>query len=318
MPIESDKARARDFIDHLFKNPNIGSEPVLIGEGLILNFISQNIENLKKTFKTQVFFPHLEWSDVLQILITELYDRVCVETLPILDKTIDLLDLPSISSVTGAGSLPSDFQVEKLKDFVHGIFMNRDVRFHMSAVVNIFKYDVIDRYIKEIFERRDSLYNELVRVQRTMLEVDEYIVLMKVLLLVKNAVQVKMPLSFMDAGKRLNLADVQKMPGKLPKYIDDMVMSLREKLPMLDQRVLRLALKANLRENQTETDETGSRFLYILCSRFQQYRPVEKVERGAESPDKSWFAIAMKNAEFHGFDKRMLEGLYRIAGDNRW
>jgi len=42
------------------------------------------------------------------------------------------------------------------------------------------------------------------------------------------------------------------------------------------------------------------------------------IDRGAESPDKSWFAVARKNADYYGFDKRMIEDLYRIARDNNW
>jgi hypothetical protein len=45
---------------------------------------------------------------------------------------------------------------------------------------------------------------------------------------------------------------------------------------------------------------------------------VGKVDRGAESPDKSWFSIAKKNADYYGFDRRMLDELYMIAGDNNW
>jgi hypothetical protein len=79
-----------------------------------------------------------------------------------------------------------------------------------------------------------------------------------------------------------------------------------------------LALKANLKCSDIENDDASSKFLYILCSRFNNYRHLAKVDRGAESPDKSWFSIARKNADALGCDKRMLDALYRLAGDNNW
>jgi hypothetical protein len=79
-----------------------------------------------------------------------------------------------------------------------------------------------------------------------------------------------------------------------------------------------LAVKANMPDTMTAVDEGSSRLLYILTSRFHNYKAMEKVDRGAESPDKSWFAIARKNAKMLGFEKNMLEELYRIAGDNNW
>ena len=43
-----------------------------------------------------------------------------------------------------------------------------------------------------------------------------------------------------------------------------------------------------------------------------------KVDRGADTPDKSWFNIARKNSRFFGFDDKMLEELYKIAAENGW
>ena len=43
-----------------------------------------------------------------------------------------------------------------------------------------------------------------------------------------------------------------------------------------------------------------------------------RVDRGAESPDKSWFSIARRNYKFYGFDIKMLDELYKTAAENGW
>lgn len=56
MATEEDIQKIKDFVDHMIGLPNIKNEPMLIAEGLILNFIVQNTDQLKATFKTPQFF----------------------------------------------------------------------------------------------------------------------------------------------------------------------------------------------------------------------------------------------------------------------
>ena len=108
------------------------------------------------------------------------------------------------------------------------------------------------------------------------------------------------------------------MPGKLAQYISMLTNELKIHAPNITEKTVSLAVKANLPDTMTALEEGSSRFLYILCSRFHNFKPMAKVDRGAETPDKSWFAIARKNAKLFGFEKNMLEEFYRIAGDNNW
>ena len=64
--------------------------------------------------------------------------------------------------------------------------------------------------------------------------------------------------------------------------------------------------------------ETTSRIASIFSMRCKNYKPYNKVDRGAESPDKSWFNIARRNFKFYGFDIKMLDEFYKIAAENNW
>jgi hypothetical protein len=138
-----------------------------------------------------------------------------------------------------------------------------------------------------------------------------------VLLIIRNAAFVKIPLNG-ASDKTFNMADCINSPANLKKYMEKLLVSIKQQLPNIPEKAITLAIKSNVWDNQTGIEDSSSRLIYILVKRFQDYRPIEKIDRGAESPDKSWFGIAKKNAEYYGFNKRMLDELYRIAGDNKW
>lgn len=314
---EQDKKKVQGFVDHLLQIPNIKGEPLLLGEGLILNFITQNMAQLKVTFKTPQFFPTIEWNDVLQVLLADLYDRVANEALPQFNTFIDTTDFTVLNKISEGAELPNNFHQEKLHAFIESIFRNKDVRYNFNTVSNLFRYNIIERYLGEIFKRRDFLYNELVRVQKTYLEMDEYIIFLKVLLLIRNAAYVKVAPGGGDTVKQ-NLFDTLSMKKKMQQFLQFRCREIRGGMPMFSERTIELALKSNLRTDLIEKEDASARFLFILTARFANYRPVARVDRGAESPDKSWFAIARKNAEHSGFDRRMLDAFYMIASDNNW
>jgi hypothetical protein len=316
--MSEDKQKARDFVDHLFSNPNISSEPPLIAEGLLINFIVQNMNQLKLTFKTPQFFPHLEWNQVLQLILSDLYERVSSEVFPVLDKFFEEMDYDALERISDNSNFPADFQQEKLKGFVRTIIKNKDVRYNLNSTVTMLKSNTIDNYIGEIFNHRGFLFNEITRVQKSNLEIGEYIVFVKILLILRSGAHMKIDSPSLGTRKKLSLNEAIKMRGKLQNYLGDLVQYLKQQVPFLSERTITLAVKSNLQMKMTELEEGISRLLFILCTRYHNYKPVGKVDRGAESPDKSWFSVAKKNAEYYGFDKRMLDELYMIAGDNNW
>ena len=312
------KQRIRDFVDHLLSNPGIKSEPLIIGEGLILNFIVQNMDHLKTTFKTPDFFPDLQWNEVLQLILADLYERIIKIEYPVINEFIQKADFHFLSKISGTAPFTNDFHQEKISAFVQSIFRNKDVRYNFNSVVNIFKYEVLEKYITEIFNRRGYLHNELVRVQKIYLEADEYINFLKMLLLIRNSAFMKVSINPEIPDNKICLKEVLDQPRTLNKIIDPFTKVVQKELPNLDSKTIKLAIKSNLGEKHTEKEDASSRFLYIMTSRFKNYRPMKKIDRGAESPDKSWFGIARKTAASQGFDKRMLDDLYLIAGDNNW
>ncbi len=315
---ELDSNKVNDFVNHLLSNPGIKSEPLLIGEGMIMNFLVQNLPQLKVTFKNSQFFPHLEWNQVLEMIFENLYGRVSGIVLPSINQFIDNADIKFLDKLSNAGTIAEKFRREKLHEFVQMIFKNRDARFNMNSTINIFNYGILEKYLGEIFKRREFLYNELVRVQKTNIDAEEYIVFLKIILLIKNIVFIRLPIKPSNPETKLSINDIGKNKKNVEVYTDSLVKYIIPILPGYPEKLIRLAIKSNFTDDMTEQDEASSKLLYILCARFQNYKHAAKIERGAESPDKSWFGIAKKNAEHFGYEKRILDALYLIAGDNNW
>ncbi len=315
---ETDRNRANDFVEHLLSNPGIKAEPLLVGEGMIMNFIVQNLPQLKVTFKNPQFFPHLEWNQVLELIFDNLYGRVSGTVLPVISRFINNADFSFLDKLSHSGTIADGFRREKLDAFVQMVFKNRDSRFNMNSTINIFSNEIVERYTTEIFKRRDFLYNELVRVQKTNIDCDAYITFLKTILLIRNVVFVRLPINPSNPDYRAGISDVGKNKRNLQSYTDSLVNYLIPMLPGFPENLIRLAVKSNFTADMTGDDEASSKLIFILSARFQNFRQIGKVDRGAESPDKSWFGIAKKNADHFGYDKRILDALYLIAGDNSW
>ena len=82
--------------------------------------------------------------------------------------------------------------------------------------------------------------------------------------------------------------------------------------------MLKSAVDANVSFNEHHVLEATARLSAIFSARARNYQPDLKVDRGADSPDKSWLNVARRNYKFYGFDVKMLDELYKIAAENMW
>jgi hypothetical protein len=97
-----------------------------------------------------------------------------------------------------------------------------------------------------------------------------------------------------------------------------MLPMLKKQLGSLPESLLRSGLNSNISFLEDSSTETTARLVAIFSLRCQDYKPMAKIDRGADSPDKSWLSVARRNYKFYGFDIMMLDELYKIAGENGW
>lgn len=313
----SQNDKITDFVTHLLSNPNLKNEPILLAEGIVLNFIATNLEKLKITFKSPQFFPELSTREVLSLIINDLKKRVINDVLPTLFSYIDEIDFTVLRNFEKSDSYNGDYYRKLIKKFLSEILQNKDVRYTFNAALNIFKQKAFERYLSSSFGRRSPLYFELVRVQKNNLKTEEYINYLKIILLFKGAAYAKADIPGFTE-KQVCMNDFIKDPKSLEEYFSKRSKDLSRTLPGVSPILIEMALKSNVAESLTQPEDSSAHLIYILTQRYQNFQEYQKIERGAETPDKSWFGIMRKNAGYYGFDKRLLEDLYMIAGDNNW
>lgn len=314
---DKDVKRIGEFVEHLLSSPAVKAEPVIVAGRLVLNFLLKNRARLAGVFKNPQFFPGLEWGDIIDLVSRDINDRILSSSLPVINKFIENTDLSFFDRESDSGIVADSHRREMLHELVIMLFRDDDCRFSMNSAVNILKFGAADRYIGESFKRRDFLYNELVKSRKDP-GADEYAAFIKTMLLVRNAAYMKLDVGMDDGEAVVSLPDVKRDDKSLRSYLSGATRCLSRMLPGIPAATIELSLRSNIPAACTGDEEAAARFLYILCSRYQHHRQLERIDRGAESQDKSWFTAAVKNSRYSGYDAGMVEALRLIAGENNW
>ena len=102
------------------------------------------------------------------------------------------------------------------------------------------------------------------------------------------------------------------------QFIEKMLAVLRQRIPALPDQVLRSALYSNGSFLEYRSMEATARLSSIFSSMCRNHRPNMKIDRGADTADKSWISIARRNYKFYGLDVKMLDEFYKTAAENGW
>ncbi len=308
--------KVSSFVSHLLSNPGIQNDCPIIAEQTVLNFISTNREKLKENFKSPQFFAGVPASTIFQMIAEDLRRRTIDSVLPDIESMIESIDFTFLSDIY-KGKYSPDYYVQIFKKYIKELIINAEARSGFNSSLNIIKSNALERYVGISFARHSPLYFELVRVQRNNLHTEEYVNYLKVLLLLKGSAFIKEELPPLSNSK-VNIVNYKNDQRLLEQYLDLRSKKFAKILPGVTAEIFDMAIKCNLPATHLKPEDASARFLYIMSQRFQNYQDYKKIDRGAETPDKSWFSIMRKNAKYYGFDKRLLEDLFMLAGDNKW
>jgi hypothetical protein len=165
--------------------------------------------------------------------------------------------------------------------------------------------------MEKIFQRQKYISFELRKVQRLKMSANEVTDLVKTTMLVRPAVQYFTPGS-QSAALNGNLLLVS------PGYAFKVAEETRKAIPEMPEAVVKAAVNSALSFQDNNFLESTSRLAAVFSYRCKNLKPDLKVDRGAESSDKSWFSVARKNYRYYGFDLDMLMELHSIAAENGW
>ncbi len=308
MSTEEQKATA--FVGRLLDNPAIARYTPLQKEEQIIQFLNANSGQLAPTLQSNQFFPERSWTQILSILLNALMSRIDEELQKYLDQVFDRIlnwDFVSFSSQNSAGV---DACRDEVRTIVGELLERPDARRAFTGSFAAVYFGSARRYLDHIYSRRSYIHFELTKVQRLRMGKDQVQGLVDVSLLLKPVVHLLTTPGENPGAQGSGLIQ--------PQYAENVVSHVRKKAPNLPEQALASAVHANMSFLDYGFVEATSRLASIFSARARNYAPGMKVDRGADSPDKSWLSIARRNYKFYGFDVKMLDELYSIAAENMW
>jgi hypothetical protein len=101
-------------------------------------------------------------------------------------------------------------------------------------------------------------------------------------------------------------------------HVQKILAGIASQAPSIPGPLISLGLRSTLAFPGTARVEAVSRLGAIMAMRGRALSPAVVVDRGADTPDKSWFNVQRRNARWHGLDGQMLDEMYTIAAENGW
>jgi hypothetical protein len=310
MNMNQNQQRASAFIHRLLANPALKQYTPLQKEEQVSQFLSGNIQQLGPTLMSPAFFPGMPLEQIQQLLQSILSQMTNERLLPALKGIVQRIDFSFVQFLRQQQTRPSTIQDQVLR-FLEQNLRKMEMRRAFSGPYTALHYDFSTKYINEAFRMHRHIYFELTKVQRLKMSKEEIKSYVEVTILLRAIVQAM--------GSGAEDPTIDSRSGLISNnYARTLVDQLKGELTMLPPQVISSAVNSNVSFLENSQVETTGRIAAVLAARAKQYLPGIKVDRGADTPDKSWLNIARRNYKFYGFDIKMLDEMYMIAAENGW
>ncbi len=307
--MSSELDRAALFVQRLLANKALEDLTPLQKEEQILQFLNVNAQALYPTLSSAQFFPGKRWQEVLAILTQALMQTTDATLAPLVEELAERLDL-SFLAFLQERQVPADRCRREIRSFMRRLLGKQEARRAFAGPLGALVHGFADRYLSECFDDTQYVHFELTKVQRLRMSMEQVRHMIRGVLLLKPGIHL---LTVTSASTQdLGSGVVQ------PQFADKALQHLAGQLPLVPQPLLRSAVNANVSCLDNPALEATSRFAAIMAARAVGYRPLARIDRGANTPDRSWFNIARRNFKYYGFDIKMLDEFYKIAAENGW
>jgi hypothetical protein len=299
------------FASRLLGTPALRLLPALQKEEQALQFLRANGPQLLPVFASLGIAQAQGWREAA----SQVAHAVRVESDRLLEHELSVvstsrLTLSFFPAMTGGRHAPAAARAELLALFQRSA-RHPVSRSALAGSLSAARSDLTDKYIPQACERKKYIYVEVARVQRLSLPAADLADLVRFAVMIRPAAYL-----FMTPG-----ATPEKDAGYSAlqeQYLQKVMPSVAVLLPSIPPALLQAGLRSTLPFPTVTGVEAVSRLAAIFALRGRALSPGVIVDRGADTPDKSWFNVNRRNARWHGVDPGMLDELYTIASENRW
>lgn len=293
------------FVSRMFETPALRALPSLQREEQALQFLKVNGAQLQPLLASMGIAASAGWDETAASLAREIRSLA--------DKALESEIFRAVEERLqfSFSKQPPAISREELRALCQRSATHPVARRALAGSLSAVLSDITEKYIPQIWDRRRYTYVELTRIQRLRLNARECADLLRFTLLIRPAAYLHV-MADSQMGPESGFAPVQEQ--SLQRAFPGLFAQLAATPPEL----VRTALRSALPYPRTQGLEATARLTSVLALRGRAIAPALVVDRGADSPDKSWFNIARRNAGWRGLDPRMLDELYSIAAEKRW
>lgn len=295
----------------LLANPSMSGYTLLQKEEQVIQFLHVNAAQLSPTLRSAAFFPGKSWNEIFALLLSALFALIDAQLLPQVERIIgDQIGFAFVPFIRQQNV--SEEQVrDQVKVNVLKLIRSPNLRRGFTGPLTALEHRLSGRYVDEVFRRKGYIHFELTKVQRLRMSKEEVRQLVDVSILLRPLIGL---LAVEDGS-----AGADRGTGLIAAAHAERAVEIAKKsFPLMPVPVLQSALNAGVSFQENRFVEATARLAGVFSSRARSYHPNVRVDRGADSPDKSWLSIARRNYKHFGFDIKLLDELYKIAAENGW
>lgn len=305
--MSQEEEKAKLFVSRLLSNPTLITLNPLQKEEKILSFIDVNATELLPTLSSSAFFSGESWASIRALLLTNLKCLIDELLIPGIQRQIyEKINFGFISLLRQNNQAHEETK-ENLFNFTKKIVSVSEGRKDFSGSYNAISYQIVDKYIDSVFDAHSYIHFELTKVQRLKMSKDEIKDMIKVSLILRPAIYMG-TVMYKDSPYGIITQS----------FAEKVEVSLIKDIPSLPAALVKSAIRSNISFEDHKYLQATSRMTSIINSLARSVKPDMKVDRGASTPEKSWFSIAKRNYKYFGWDIKMLDELYRYSAENDW
>jgi hypothetical protein len=309
--VESSSDPVSRFASRLLDTPALRPLAALQKEEQAMNVLRMNGPQLLPVFTSLGLEVSRGWREPAALIVrairAEAERMLAAEVSDLLSARLTFSFFPRVA---GGRQAPARAK-EELRALIARAAAHPVARSALSGTLAAALSDIIEKYIPQAWERKKYVYVEISRVQRLTLSPAELSDLTRFVVLVRPAAYL-----FVTPGETMD-----KDAGYSPlqeQYLQKILPGISSQAPSLPLALINMGLRSTLSFPGAGSVEAVSRMGAIMAMRGRALSPSVVVDRGADTPDKSWFNVQRKNARWRGLDGRMLDELYTIAAENGW
>ena len=307
--MNSEAAKAEAFIARLLANPALADQNPFQKEEQVLHFLNANSQQLYPTLASANFFPGYDWQRIWGILIQALTGTTDITAIPLVKQIVgDKLDLSFISFFRQQ-SMPASKVKQDLEALLLQSLNNFETRRELIGSLNAILFRGDEKYIEQIYQRKEYIHFELTKVQRLRMGKEE----------VKNVIRACLLMRPLVASMTSGVSTADRKSGLLPaSAADRIVETFVSKFASMPEQIHSSTVNSTVSFLDNRFMEATARITSVIASMYHSYRGNMKIDRGADTQDKSWINTARRNFKYFGYDVKLLDELYKIAAENGW